>query len=339
MPDQSIFHLKPLYAACLLFLLFAAIVGCKTRRLIPAQAPAPVVYKAPANFRVVGYLLSGEIANGTAAAFNLSRVNYLNIFFNGQDAHHKLREMPHLDSTIAAAHRLHVTVLASIGNATKLSLLSDTSRADFIDSLVKSVEELHLDGVDVDLEGKSINNNYEAFVGNLAAGLKQHGKLLTAAIATWESELLTDKALSYFDFLNVMTYDDTGPWRLNEPGPHSPYSMAVTDMDFWTNKRHIPKNKLNLGLPFYGYSFGPGLKHEFHYWEIVQQYPGAENADKASAAPGDTVYYNGIPTIKKKTAFAMQNAGGVMVWELLEDAAGDKSLLTAIDRTVNPADQ
>jgi chitinase len=331
--------LKPLCATGLLFLLFAAIAGCKTRRLMPVQAAPPVVYKAPANFRVVGYLVSGEIANGTAATFNLSRVNYLNIFFNGQDAHHKLKRLPHLDSTIAAAHLLHVTVLASIGNATKLSLLADTSRADFIDSLVKSVEELHLDGIDVDLEDKSIDQNYEAFIGDLSAVLKQKGKLLTAAIATWESSLLTDKALSYFDFLNVMTYDDTGPWRLNEPGPHSPYSMAVTDLDFWTNKRHIPKEKINLGLPFYGYSFVPGTKHEFHYWEIVQKYPGAENADKATASPGDTVYYNGIPTIKKKTSYAMQNAGGVMVWELLEDATGNKSLLTAVDSTANPANQ
>jgi len=331
--------LKSLYAASLLFLFYLAIAGCKTRRLIPAQVTPHLVYKAPANFRVVGYLLSGEIANGTAATFNLSRVNYLNIFFNGQDAHHKLRHMPHLDSTIAAAHQLHVTVLASIGNGTRLSLLTDTSRADFIDSLVKSVDELHLDGIDVDLEDKSINNNYEAFIGGLSVALKQKGKLLTAAVATWESALFTDKALSYFDFLNVMTYDDTGPWRLNEPGPHSPYSMAITDLDFWTNKRHIPKEKINLGLPFYGYSFVPGTKHEFHYWEIVQQYPGAENADKATASPGDTVYYNGIPTIKKKTAFAMQNAGGVMIWELLEDAAGTKSLLNAIDSTANPANQ
>lgn len=328
--------LKVFYSACLLVSFLLPIAGCKTHKLIAAQTVAPAVFKAPANFRVVGYLLSGEIANGTAAPFNLARVNYLNIFFNGQDAHHKLRKTPHLDSTIAAAHQLHVTVLASIGNGTKLSLLADSSRGDFIDSLVKSVEELHLDGIDVDLEGKSINSDYEGFIGSLSAALKQKGKLLTAAVATWESDLLTDKALSYFDFLNIMTYDNTGPWRLNEPGPHSPFSMAVSDLDFWTNKRGIPKNKLNLGLPFYGYSFVPGTKHEFHYWEIVQMYPGAENADVASASPGDTVYYNGIPTIKKKTAFAMQNAGGVMIWELLEDAKDGKSLLTAIDSTANP---
>ena len=321
---------------CLLVLILAAINGCKTRKLAVMQAQVPVVDQAPAGFRVVGYLLGGQVANGTAAKFNLCRVNYLNIFFNGEDNHQKLRHLPHLDSTIAAAHRQHVTVLASIGNSTKSSLLTDSSRAAFIDSLVKSVEELNLDGIDVDLEGKSIDTNYEAFAGGLSAALKLKGKVLTAAVATWESSLLTDKALSYFDFLNVMTYDNTGPWRLNEPGPHSPYSMAVSDLDFWSNKRQIPKNKLNLGLPFYGYRFTTGMQHEYSYREIVKLFPGAENADVATFAPGDTVYYNGMPTIKQKTAFAMQNAGGVMIWELMEDDQGEKSLLTVIDQTAHP---
>src|SRR6185503_755799 len=177
--------------------------------------------------------------NGAAASFDLSRLNYLNIFFNSEDANHKLRHLPHLDSTISAAHQQRVIVLGSIANGTSLSLLTDTNRADFIDSLVKSVEELHLDGIDVDLEGNSINSDYEGFVADLSAALKSKGKLLTAAIATWESGWLTDKALSYFDFLNIMSYDATGPWRPNEPGQHSPYSMAVADLDYWTNKRDI----------------------------------------------------------------------------------------------------
>jgi chitinase len=331
--------LKNFCTIYLLFLPLLSAISCKTHKFITAQPAPPVVYKAPANFRVVGYLLSGEIANGSAAGFDLSRLNYLNVFFNGQNAQHKLRHVPHLDSIIAAAHNLNVTVLASIGNGTKLSLLADSSRAGFIDSLMSSLAELHLDGIDVDLEDSSINRNYEAFISDLSAALKPKGRLLTAAIATWESVKFTDKALSYFDFLNVMTYDDTGPWRLNEPGPHSPYSMALSDLDFWTNKRGIPKEKLNLGLPFYGYGFGPDIKREFHYHEIVKMYPGSENADQITVSPGNVIYYNGIPTIKMKTSFAMQNAGGVMIWELLEDAGEEKSLLSAIDQTANPGNK
>jgi GH18 family chitinase len=295
----------------------------------------PVVFKAPANFRVVGYLLAGDIAKGRAAGFDLSRLNYLNIFFNGVTVDRKLPEVPHLDSTIAAAHKLNITILGSIGNAVNLSLITDTNRTRFIDSLVSSVVALQLDGIDVDLEDKNINKDYDGFIGALSAALKQKGKLISAAVATWESAWLSDKALACFDYLNVMTYDATGPWNLKDIGPHSPYSFAVSDLNFWTNKRHIPKGKINLGLPFYGYGFGPDVKREFHYWEIIKTYPGAEKSDSVNISPGNIIYYNGMPTIQKKTKYAMKNAGGVMIWHLMEDADGEKSLLSIIDKTAN----
>jgi chitinase len=113
-----------------------------------------------------------------------------------------------------------------------------------------------------------------------------------------------------------------------------PYSMAVSDMDFWTKTRGIVKDRLTLGLPFYGYGFGPDIKREFHYSQIVNTYPGAEKLDTVMVTPGNIIYYNGMPTIKQKTAFALQNAGGVMMWELMEDADGDKSLLKVVDEVV-----
>ena len=328
--------MKLRYALCFLLPLPLIMWSCKTRKAALSQTNA-VIYKAPANFRVVGYLLANDIVDGKSAHFDLSRLNYLNVFFNGITPDEKLPDVPHLDSTITAAHKLHVKVLGTIGNAMNLSLLTDTNRASFIDSLVSSVVALKLDGVDVDLEGSSINKDYEGFVCDLSAALKLKGKLMTAAIATWESAQLSDKALSCFDYLNVMTYDATGPWNLKEVGPHSPYSFAVSDLDFWTSKRNIPKQKINLGLPFYGYGFGPNVKREFHYWEITKAYPGSELTDSVNLSPGNVIYYNGIQTIQKKTKYAMQNAGGIMVWHLMEDADGDKSLLSVIDKTANTA--
>jgi GH18 family chitinase len=304
-----------------------------------AVQPAPVViYKAPANFRVVGYLLSGQIANGHASSFDVSRVNYLNVFFNSPQYNGKFKDIPHLDSIVTAAHSHHVKVLATIGNAIDMDMITDSCRAGWIDSLVSSVIALHLDGVDVDLEGEGghINQDYEGFVNALSVALKAKGLLLTAAIATWESKLLSDKALACFDFLNIMTYDATGPWNIKDRGPHSPYSMAVSDFDFWTNKRHIPKEKLDLGLPFYGYGFEPKTVREFNYRTLIKRYPGAEQADSLVLKPDTVLYYNGIATIKRKTQYAMQNAGGVMIWELLGDADAEKSLLNAVDETANP---
>jgi chitinase len=330
--------MKQHYLLYLTLLLPLILFNCKTRKLAQPTTNN-IIYKAPANFRIVGYLIREQIANGQASSFDVSRVNYLNVFFNTPGWDGKFKHLPHLDSIVTAAHNNHVKVLATIGNAMDLSMIADSCSAGLIDSMVQSVINLKLDGIDVDLEGKSINKDYEGFVAALAAALKPKGLLLTAAIATWESPTISDKALACFDFMNIMTYDATGPWNIKERGPHSPYSMAITDLDFWTIKRHIPKERLDLGLPFYGYGFEPLKVSDYSYNKIASTYPGAEQVDSLVITRANIIYYNGIPTIKKKTAYALQNAGGVMVWQLMSDAEGPKSLLNAVDEVANPGNK
>ena len=50
---------------------------------------------------------------------------------------------------------------------------------------------------------------------------------------------------------------------------------------------------------------------------------------------GGTIYYNGIPTIKSKVQLALQKAGGIMIWQLMQDASGAKSLLNRITTELN----
>ena len=46
---------------------------------------------------------------------------------------------------------------------------------------------------------------------------------------------------------------------------------------------------------------------------------------------GKILYYNGINTIKQKTALAKEKASGIMIWQLQGDASGAHSLLHAIN--------
>src|ERR1700753_421696 len=105
-----------------LVLLLLVSFSCKTRKL--AQTTA---IKASSNFRVVGYMLSGEIAKGQVSNFDISRLTYLNVFFNGPGTNGKFKNIPHLDSVINVAHQKNVKVLATIGNGVSLSLLTDTN--------------------------------------------------------------------------------------------------------------------------------------------------------------------------------------------------------------------
>jgi hypothetical protein len=45
-------------------------------------------------------------------------------------------------------------------------------------------------------------------------------------------------------------------------------------------------------------------------------------------------YYNGIPTMVKKTQLAKNNLGGIMIWEIAYDTEGDLSLLRALSQTL-----
>jgi chitinase len=50
---------------------------------------------------------------------------------------------------------------------------------------------------------------------------------------------------------------------------------------------------------------------------------------------GTSEHFNGIPTIQAKIKIAMQQASGIMFWNLDDDAPGALSLVKAINRTVH----
>lgn len=296
-------------------------------------------------FKVVGYyFLNSAIKDTVYADSNylfLDRITHLNIAFINPDSTGNFKQDFAIDTLIKKAHKKNVKVLASIAGGGPhpyyAVLLKDDKRKGLINNLVSLVHSYDLDGIDVDLEGGDIDINYEKFVIELAASLKPLKKLVTAAIATAYKDQLPDKALKQFDFVSVMSYDRTGPWRPGNPGHHSPYTMAVEDLDYWHKTRLVPKDKLVLGLPLYGYGFGvldsPVVSMD--YKQIVSIYPDKEARDTL-ILPGNVVmYYNSMATIKKKTELAMQKASGVMIWQLLGDTSGDSSLLNSINGVIH----
>jgi chitinase len=288
-------------------------------------------------FRVVGYVPLGRtIPDFSKISFQ--RLTHLNIAFINPDSTGNLIVREGFDSLIQKAHEHKIKVLASIGggsfNPYYARLLTDSNRKVFVGKLVQLAIDHKLDGLDVDIENDNIDKNYEPFINDLAAELKPIGKLLTAALATWNAQLISDAALGKFDFINVMSYDQTGPWRPEKPGPHSTYAKAEEDLRYWISTRRVRNEKISLGVPFYGYCFGTKYGESMSYADIITKFPGSDQKDEIAPDGGGMIYYNGLPTIKNKTALALKNAGGVMIWQLLHDAQGDKSLLAAIESTI-----
>lgn len=290
-------------------------------------------------FRVVGYYSLRTAMNVDIKTVPFDQLTHINLSFLNPDTSGNFnQDYSKLAPFIAAAHAHHVKVLASIAGGGKhayyAKLLNDQNRARFINDLLLVTLKYDLDGIDVDIEGSDIDANYENFATGLKRVMSANKKLTTAAVAVFYKDQLTDKALAQYDFVNIMSYDHTGPWTPSKPGPHSTYDHAVEDVTYFGVDRKIPKEKMVLGVGFYGYSFGPTLTSpasSMTYGQILTKFPDSQDLDQVDLPGGAIMYYNGIPTMKKKTAFAKEKASGIMIWQVLGDSPGPKSLLGAIN--------
>jgi GH18 family chitinase len=67
-----------------------------------------------------------------------------------------------------------------------------------------------------------------------------------------------------------------------------------------------------------------------NYKQIAALGGNMQTSDTLSMPGNVLMYYNTISTIKMKTQLAKEQASGVMIWQILGDAAEERSLLNAI---------
>jgi len=298
----------------------------------------PDVYKADSTFKVVGYLGGGNFEK--IDSLELNKLTYLNLAFGNPDKDGNLIFDGNYDiaSVVKKGHDAGLKVFLSLGGggtpdtAIWKSVLLPENASEFIAKLMDYVERNNLDGIDVDIEGNllpTILETYNPFVVELRQALHAKGKGITAALGgTTIHESVSQDALNAYDFINVMVYDKTGIWRPDVIGPHSPYSFAEEAIKFWTVDKKIPASRITLGVPFYGFDFTPPARY-IDYKEIISSDHSLAYTDSTGMR-----YYNGIPTIVKKTELAKKTLGGIMIWELSSDVHGDLSLLRALDQTI-----
>lgn len=316
-----------------LICLAVVLSGCGRNKV---KAIEPELKEQQPDFKVVGYMFADGDLMAKSEKVDFSKITHLIVAFINPDASGNFAPVTGLQALSKKAHDNNVKILSALagGNPPQhlKELIKPSKRKTLVDGLTKLARTYNLDGIDVDLEGDFVNENYEAFVVDLSAALTKEGKIMTAAVATWNSAAYSNKAIALFDLINIMSYDQTGPWRKDQPGPHSTYEAAEFDFEHWNVSRGIAADKLVLGLPFYAYGFGPDIREDMNYGELVSTYPGAEKVDEWELTDKGIFYYNGLPTIKKKVAYAVKKkAAGVMIWQLLGDATGELSLLKAIN--------
>jgi chitinase len=313
----------------LAFIVIAVTLGCNRKNADPPQNGNH------SGMHVAAYLYSENFWNDNFST-DLSRITDLNLAFINPDTNAAFNINTDVALLVNRAHAANVKVYISLGGAAAPAhtsdVLKDGKRQTLVHNLTAIAEQFNFDGVDVDLEGDFIDENYADLINELSASLRSKNKIITAALATWNGDIVHDSTLTKFDFINVMSYDKTGPWDPSNPGQHSPYEMALADANYYTITRGIDPKKILIGLPFYGHGFGPGAPESLEYSNIVALYPGAEDKDMVQTPGGGKIYYNGRQTIARKVALARTlNVAGVMIWEINQDTRDEKSPLKVIN--------
>lgn len=284
--------------------------------------------------RVVGYLPTWINIQYHTQHLDFKKFSHINLAFANPDAEGNLDEQLNdedLHAFISKAHSEGVTVLISVAGAYAPpywhQLVKEENRSAFISKIMDYLRTYRFDGIDVDLEGSDITADYGGFVLELSRAVQKEGLLMTAALASWNGSKIPDQALAAFDFINLMAYDAAGPWNPDEPGQHSSMQFARQNLDYWTKTRGVPADQCVLGVPFYGYDFDNKGK-SLRYSNIVTLQENAAYLDQIGQ-----IYYNGKPTIAVKTALGLEY-GGIMIWEISQDAPAPHSLLDTIYSTI-----
>ena len=262
---------------------------------------------------------------------------------------------------IRRAKSKSVPVLLSLGGGSNSALISRVintpARVEALATAVAlQVKRLGYSGIDLDWEGiqtQEQQSSLEALVFALRKRLPRP-YLLTQAVggSHWANDFVSPKRLlPHIDFLNVMTYDFSGPWS-ETSGHNAPMSFCKSAVEFWHGKLGWPKSQLNLGIPLYGRGFkanSPGekvkgeYKHSYVSYNEVQELLKSgweKRVETKESVPylykpggGEIIGYEDAESAHKKGLWAReQKLGGIFFWEIAEDFDGKTNPLVRAAR-------
>jgi chitinase len=274
--------------------------------------------------KVVAYLptYSGSYSDW-AKSIDFTKMTHLNLaFVSGTTSNNWSMDDGQSDADVKAlvdaAHAKGVKVLASLGGGggdqTVIAQYKNSGNIPtFVANLDTFVAAHDFDGVDIDIEdGANLGANYSAFVDAVVKKLRPEGKLVTAAVAQYLQDSMSDTTLHDFDFVNVMIYSN--------------YNDSVSAMTYYAQQKSVPATQVVLGAGFFG-SNADGSQ-EWNYSDILAADSTAWSKDQTTI-DGQTVSYTGMASMKKLADYS-KGYGGIMFWELSADTTDSHSLWKVI---------
>ncbi|HAZ66490.1 MAG TPA: hypothetical protein DCY41_07020 [Opitutae bacterium] len=223
----------------------------------------------------------------------------------------------------SAGGRIHIC-LGGWGRSENFAAVTadEKMRAKFVSEVIRFCTEHNLAGVDLDWEhpkGKEQLAAYGKLIADLHKGMLSQKGIVSITLASVNQ--LPRSAVNDADRIQLMAYD--------MPGPHSTFEASTKRLDDLI-AAGVPKHKLVLGVPFYGRGV-TDRNRTLPYREILLRYKLKPDQDEV-----DGLAFNGPATVKRKADLALQRAlGGIMVWELTQDAPAEDSLFRELRLTLD----
>jgi spore germination protein len=215
-------------------------------------------------------------------------------------------------------------------------LSNKKAKSRLINRIISIATASGFDGVNIDFEAIPARDRSKltAFMTALSNALHAQGLKLVMSVPAIESDDPHDDWAGAFDFaalgqvvdiLQVMTYDENGPW--GAPGPVAGLPWVETCINY--AKTVVPASKISMGVPGYGYEWNldngkawslnqaevlTRIQGKTVVWDDTQKSPKVEFMENGQR---HVIWFENSQSLTLKGDFARSSGiGGVSVWAL-----------------------
>lgn len=200
-----------------------------------------------------------------------------------------------------------VTVFPPLDGSMADMLKNNSDKA--VDSVVQTVLEADVNGVDFDWEypqGKTEYSLFSDFLVKLSEKLHSYDKTLAVALSPWGLDF-SAQAVEAIDQVHIMAYD-----LFDHNGDNNSYAGACASSIDYMLKQGFSLNQLNLGISYYGRpSDASGVWVDYNN-------PDYEKDEYIMIV--NDIYFNTVTTVRDKALYCiLRGLGGIMVFSQNED--------------------
>lgn len=322
-----------------------AVAGCGVAARPPGTSgKATAANSHPRRLRVVAFWASDASA-GMAALYKYPRsVSVYAPFWYSVEAYGALKNR--VDSAVlrqVRAHHIPITPLINDGTGTEAFLSNPITRVRAARAIADAVRTNGFQGVDIDFEPPKTRYRHAltGFIIDLRDFLPKRDRITLAIVPHSGGAYDYAKLAPEIDQFVLMSYDEHADGTQEGPVAGYPWVKAIVARIL----KYIPANKLDLGIPLYGYSWPDGSTHattipynqvtpamraharwSATYQETYARYTG----------PGGpvTVWWESLEGVNNKIQLAQaDHLAGIALWHIgYADASVPQLLLHQIGR-------